>query len=74
MAGGAVAGRITGCANIAITGLSSAATTFSGQNYGAKKYSRIKEGHWRIPICSGLITLSFGLLFIMIHKTTVKVT
>ena len=37
MAGGAVAGRITGCSNIAITGLSSAATTFSGQNYGAKK-------------------------------------
>ena len=72
MAGGAVAGRITGCANIAITGLSSAATTFSGQNYGAKKYSRIKEGHWRIPLCSGLITLSFGLLFIMIHKPIIR--
>ena len=66
MAGGAVAGRITGCSNIAITGLSSAATTFSGQNYGAKKYDRIKEGHWRIPLCSGVITLSFGLFFIMI--------
>ena len=72
MAGGAVAGRITGCANIAITGLSSAATTFSGQNYGAKKYSRIKEGHWRIPLCSGLITLSFGLFFIMIHKPIIR--
>ena len=72
MAGGAVAGRITGCANIAITGLSSAATTFSGQNYGAKKYDRIKEGHWRIPLCSGGITLSFGLFFIMIHKPLIR--
>ena len=72
MAGGAVAGRITGCSNIAITGLSSAATTFSGQNYGAKKYARIKEGHWRIPLCSGLITLSFGLFFIMIHKPIIR--
>ena len=72
MAGGAVAGRITGCSNIAITGLSSAATTFSGQNYGAKKYSRIKEGHWRVPLCSGLITLSFGLFFIMIHKPIIR--
>ena len=72
MAGGAVAGRITGCSNIAITGLSSAATTFSGQNYGAKKYARIKEGHWRIPLCSGLITLGFGLFFIMIHKPIIR--
>ena len=72
MAGGAVAGRITGCSNIAITGLSSAATTFSGQNYGAKKYDRIKEGHWKIPICSGLITLGCGLFFIMIHKPLIR--
>lgn len=36
MAGSSVAGRITGLSNIAITALSSAATTFSGQNYGAK--------------------------------------
>ena len=57
MAGGAVAGRITGCSNIAITGLSSAATTFSGQNYGAKKYSRIKEGHWRVPVSYTHLTL-----------------
>ena len=72
MAGGAVAGRITGCANIAITGLSSAATTFSGQNYGAKKYDRIKEGHWRIPLCSGLITMCFGLFFITIHRPIIR--
>ena len=34
--------------------------------------ARIKEGHWRIPLCSGLITLGFGLFFIMIHKPIIR--
>ena len=72
MAGVSVAGRITGCSNIAITGLSSASTTFSGQNFGAKKYKRLKEGHLRIPVSSGLITLIFGIFFIFIHKPILK--
>lgn len=68
MAGNSVAGRITGLTNIAITALSSAATTFSGQNYGAKNYTRLKQGHLRIPVMSGLITLAFGLVFITIRE------
>ena len=64
MAGSAVSGRLTGLANIAITALSSAATTFSGQNFGAKNYTRLKKGAVRIPIFSGMITLMFGLFFI----------
>ena len=31
-----------------------------------------KEGHWKIPICSGLITLGCGLFFIMIHKPLIR--
>ena len=72
MAGGSVAGRITGCANIAVTGLSSAATTFAGQNFGAGNYKRLKSGHWRIPISSGLITLSFGIFFIIIRMPILR--
>lgn len=72
MAGGSVAGRITGTANIAIAGLSSAATTFAGQNFGAKQYGRLKQGHWRIPLCSGLITICFGLFFIMIRMPILR--
>ena len=64
MAGASVAGRVTGISNIAITGLSSAATTFSGQNYGAENYKRLKKGHLLIPFVSGAITLSFGLMVI----------
>lgn len=72
MAGINVAGRITGCTNIAITALSSAATTFSGQNYGAKNFKRLREGYIRIPATSGIVTLSLGLCFIFIHMPILK--
>ena len=72
MAGQAVAGRITGMANIAISGLSSAATTFSGQNYGAGNYSRLRQGYRRIPLSAGAITLTSGLLFLMIRTPLLR--
>lgn len=72
MAGNSVSGRITGLANIAITALSSAATTFSGQNYGAKNYDRLRKGAIRIPIISGAITLLFGLFFISIRTPILR--
>lgn len=64
MAGASVAGRITGLTNIAITAISSAASTFAGQNYGASNYRRLREGYIKIPAVSGLLTLSFGLMAI----------
>jgi putative MATE family efflux protein len=72
MAGASVAGRITGLSNIAISALSSAATTFSGQNYGARNYERIKRGHIKIPVVSGLITLAFGLCFLTIRMPILR--
>ncbi len=68
MAGQAVAGRITGMANIAVSGMSSAITTFSGQNFGAGNYDRLRQGQWRIPMYSGLITLSMSSLFLIFRK------
>lgn len=73
MAGLSVAGRITGCSNIAITALSSAATTFSGQNFGAKNFDRLRKGYIKIPVVSGLITLSFGLLFISVRMPILRI-
>lgn len=64
MAGVSVAGRVTGITNVAITALSSAATTFSGQNFGAKNYDRLRRGYLRIPLISGMITLAAGLAVI----------
>lgn len=64
MAGSSVAGRVTGLTNVAITALSAAATTYSGQNFGAKNFDRLRKGYLRIPIASGILTLSAGLLMI----------
>ena len=62
MAACSVATKVTGIANVAISSLSSAATTFSGQNLGAKNYVRLKKGGVQIPFFSGLITCIAGLL------------
>ena len=64
MAGASVAGRITGVAGIAVQALSAAATTFSGQNYGAHRYDRLRDGHIRIPLANGLITFAFAMMLI----------
>ena len=65
IAGQSVAGRITGLANIAISGMCSAATTFSGQNFGAGDYDRLRQGHLRIPLYTGAITLIMGLIWLI---------
>lgn len=57
-----VSSKVTGIANVAITSLSSAATTFSGQNLGAENYMYLKKGGIQIPLFSGLITCIAGLL------------
>ncbi len=73
MAGHTVAGRITGMSNIAISGMSSAATTFSGQNYGAKNYDRLRQGYKRIPFFAGLITLLAALACMTIRMPVLYV-
>lgn len=62
MAGCSVASKVTGIANVAISSFSSAATTFSGQNFGAQHYVRLRKGARQIPFYSGLITCSAGLV------------
>ncbi|MBQ8030206.1 MAG: polysaccharide biosynthesis C-terminal domain-containing protein, partial [Butyrivibrio sp.] len=64
MAGASVAGRITGITNVAITAVSAAASTFSGQNYGARNYDRLRRGYILIPAINGLATLALGMMFI----------
>jgi putative MATE family efflux protein len=72
MAGLSVAGRVTSLANIAISGFSSAASTFSGQNFGAGKYDRLRKGYILIPAVSGGITLLFGLIFIALRMPILR--
>jgi Na+-driven multidrug efflux pump len=64
MAGASVAGRITGITNVAITAVSAAASTFSGQNYGARNFDRLRRGYILIPAINGIATLALGMIFI----------
>ncbi|MBR1471057.1 MAG: MATE family efflux transporter [Lachnospiraceae bacterium] len=73
MAGASVAGRINGLAGIAVQALSSAATTFSGQNYGAKRFDRLREGRIMIPLANGIITFVFGMLLIGIRMPVLRI-
>lgn len=73
MAGASVAGRITNLSNIAISALSSASTTFSGQNYGARDFERLRRGHVIIPLASGVITFAFGLLFLSVRLPVLRI-
>ncbi len=60
--------RVVELANIAIVSLSSAASTFSGQNYGAKQYKRLRKGAWQLPLISGLITICASALVLIFCK------
>jgi putative MATE family efflux protein len=72
MAGWSVSGRVNGLANMAIAGLSSAATTFSGQNFGAGRIDRLREGRIKIPMFSGIITFSFGMIFLALRMPILR--
>ena len=52
MAACSVGGRINSLANIAVSSLSSACTSFAGQNLGARRYDRLYRGCWQIPLFS----------------------
>lgn len=57
-----VGGRVNGIANVAIQALASSATAFSGQNLGAKRYDRLAKGGWQIPLFTGVLTCTAGLV------------
>ena len=73
MASVSVASRITNIASIAITSLSSAAITFTGQNYGAGNYKRLKSGCIKLPIMSGAITVAGGALFLLFGRQAIAI-
>lgn len=45
-----------------------AACTFAGQNLGAKNYERLRKGALRIPLFSGIVTCTAGLIFTSICR------
>ncbi len=53
--GSSTSGNVEGFVYVAMNAFASAATTFAGQNFGAKKYKRIKTTMW---VCSLLVVIA----------------
>ncbi|MDO4295853.1 MAG: MATE family efflux transporter [bacterium] len=68
MAACSVGSKVTGIANVSIASFSAAATTFAGQNLGAKNYKRLYKGGRQIPLFSALITLCGGVLVLFFSQ------
>lgn len=60
MAGNSTGSSLEAYVYTSMNAVSSSATTFAGQNYGAKKYSRIKQILWDCSILTILISLVLG--------------
>lgn len=65
MAACSVGDKLSGIANVAISAFASAASTFAGQNLGARKMDRLKKGTRQISILAG------GVCFILCMTVSV---
>lgn len=62
MAGFTAAARVENLTNIPMSGFGVAAQTFTGQNYGAENYKRIKKGSRQILFVNMLVSVFMSLL------------
>lgn len=65
MAGYSISSRIDSIAFLPIQSFASAATTFTGQNVGAKNLERVKEGHQAAQLISVVVCVIVSLLIII---------
>lgn len=65
MAGFAAYVKIDGFNIMPVMSFSMAATTFTGQNIGAKKYDRVKKGMWVSLTMGVLYTIATGILLLL---------
>ena len=63
IAGCSIASGMVELGNVACVSFCMAATTYTGQNYGAGKYDRVLRGT-RIPVLAGVVSLSGSLLML----------
>ncbi|MCH5350962.1 MAG: MATE family efflux transporter [Clostridiales bacterium] len=67
-AGYVAATKIDAIACSAINSIGSAVSTFVGQNYGARRYDRIKKGMRQIILFAFALSIGLGLLVIALHR------
>ena len=68
MAGYNAASRLQGLIEIAGTSLGNAAGTFTGQNIGAKKMDRVRQGLRRSAQIAFLLALAVGIIMVLLGK------
>lgn len=64
--------KIDGFNILPILSLSMASTTFTGQNYGARKKDRVKRGMWITLIMSIIYTIITGILILVFSRPLVS--
>lgn len=62
------ASKIDGFACAAINSIGAAASTFVGQNYGARRFDRIKSGMAQLLLFSSCLSVALGALVIGLHR------
>lgn len=65
------ASKTDGLATAAINSSGAAAATFVGQNYGARKYERIRRGTKRFFVFSACMSVALGALVLALHRPLV---
>ena len=66
----AVGSKLIGFANIMIGSLCTATATYSGQNFGARRFDRLRRGLY-IPLLSAGITLTGGVIVLLFARPLV---
>lgn len=80
VAGNAAASNLEGFVYTAMNSIHQAALTFSSQNYGARKYSRVRRTMWVtlgtvfvIGLCLGLLVYRFGSVLLSLYNNAPEV-
>ena len=73
IAGCSIGSKLTSLSNLALNSLSASAMTFAGQNYGAKKYARLKKGCSYLPFLAGTITIFSSILLFIFRNPVLSI-
>ncbi|HPY52814.1 MAG TPA: MATE family efflux transporter [Treponemataceae bacterium] len=65
MAGFSISSRIDSIAFLPIVSFASAATTFTGQNVGAKRLDRVAQGHKTVQMMSAFVVICISILVVL---------
>ena len=68
-----VGGQIESVAYMVIGGFNNAVASFTGQNYGAKKFDRIKKGYYSALLVGMIYSLIITIVFLIFKKQLVEI-